>query len=482
MNPVEGPAHLKYGGGPTETIVNPAVLVLVVVAGLFICFSSRKRATIAFLISSILIPTDQILLIGAAHFPMLRLLALFGLIRVAKEKWSSKGPLFAGGFNRIDGIVAALSILTLLNAVLLFQMMAAFVAEAGVLLTTFGVYFLLRLLIRDEADVVRAIRTLAYLSIFIAICMSFEFATGHNPYAVLGGARAAEYASLMVRDSRVRAQGPFAHCLLAGTFGAVLVPLFAGLWWRTRNQRGLMVAGMLACTVIVLTSNGSTPMLAYAAGLLALGMWRMRAWMRVLRWSVVILLVSLHIVMKAPVWHLISRIDLAGGSSGYHRFMLIDQCIRHFSDWWLIGVKDTSAWGFDMWDTANQYVGRGESSGLLALLLFIAIFVYGFKRVGKALLAAGAEKKSAIFVWAIGAALFSHAVAYFGITYYDQMIVPWYALLAMISVLQVKKPKKLIPERARTSLAVSSASVSAEEPVSFDARSSRSSESWISNS
>ena len=36
--------------------------------------------------------------------------------------------------------------------------------------------------------------------------------------------------------------------------------------------------------------------------------------------------------------------------------MLVDQCIRHLGDWWLLGVKNFDKWGFDMWDTSNQYV------------------------------------------------------------------------------------------------------------------------------
>ena len=36
------------------------------------------------------------------------------------------------------------------------------------------------------------------------------------------------------------------------------------------------------------------------------------------------------------------------------------------------------------------------------------------------------------FVWAIGASLFANVVAFFGIGYFDQTIVGWYALLAII--------------------------------------------------
>jgi hypothetical protein len=135
--------------------------------------------------------------------------------------------------------------------------------------------------------------------------------------------------------------------------------------------------------------------------------------------------------MKAPVWSLIARIDLTGSSSGYHRYQLVDQFIRRFSEWWLLGTNGNAKWGWDMWDLANQYVAVGETSGLVPFLFFIATIVYGFKYIGRARKAArvrGDER----FIWAIGAALFANVVAFFGLSYYDQTMVCWYLLLALI--------------------------------------------------
>jgi hypothetical protein len=85
-----------------------------------------------------------------------------------------------------------------------------------------------------------------------------------------------------------------------------------------------------------------------------------------------------------------------------------------------------------MWDTANQYVATAQSSGLLPFLLFLSIIVYGFKHVGKGRRAA-TNRKDALFVWSLGSSLFAHVVGFFGISYFDQTIVAWYALLALIS-------------------------------------------------
>ena len=123
--------------------------------------------------------------------------------------------------------------------------------------------------------------------------------------------------------------------------------------------------------------------------------------------------------------------------------MLIDQCIRHFGDWWLFGVKDTSVWGWDMWDTANQYVGTCDNSGLLPFILFLAVLVYGFKYLGRARrVPPEDDKKTALFIWALGSALFANVIAFFGISYFDQTMVSWYALLAMISAATAVRSKK----------------------------------------
>jgi hypothetical protein len=437
-----GPNHLKFGGGVSDTVLNPVVLLVVLAACVLICVLPRSKAIVALLAAAILIPMDQVLLLGPAHFPMLRLLILAGFIRMVKDKASAKQPLLAGGMNKIDIALILLTVITAVNGILLFQASGAVIYQLGNTYTILGCYFLLRFLIRDDEDMVRAIQTFAYLVAIIAVIMTYELATGHNPYAILGGANAWEYASLAVRDDKIRAQGPFAHSILAGTFGAILVPLFVALWWKGKRYRKITVLGIIGATVMTMACNSSTPVLAYAAGVLALCMWPIRGWMRAVRWAIVLTLITLHLSMKAPVWNLINRIDISGGSSGWHRYMLVDQCIRHFGDWWLVGVKDTSVWGWDMWDTANQYVSTCDNSGIIPFILLIAVLVYAFKYVGRARRAMGKDRKRALFIWGLGAALFANAVAFFGISYFDQTQVAWYALLAMISAVIVVRPKK----------------------------------------
>ncbi len=435
------PEHLKFGGGLSETILNPVVLLIVLAAGLVILISPRGKAIVAFVAVSILIPMDQVLIVAGLHFPMLRILALFGIARLISEKISSKRRVFAGGFNNIDTAVVLFSISTAVAALLLFRDSGMLIFQLGSMYQVFGIYFLLRYLIRNEADVIIIIRTLAYVSAFIALIMAWESLTGHNLYAMLGGGRASLYANVGARDDRFRAQGCFGHAILAGSFGAILLPLFPCLWRRGKGNKAVAVVGMVSATIIAVTANSSTSLLAYAGGVIAMCMWPIRNWMRPVRWGIVLALVCLHMVMHSPVWHLITYLDVAGSSSSYHRYMLVDQCIRHFSDWWFIGVKSTYDWGWDMWDTANQYVSVCDSSGLVPFICFMATIVFGFKYIGKARRRAR-EPKQEVLMWLLGCALFANAVAFVGISYWDQTQVAWYSLLAAISAVAIVRPKR----------------------------------------
>ncbi len=424
--------QMQFGSGLAATVLNPAVLILVFIAGLMICFAGRRKVLAPFLVLAIMIPTDQVFVLGSFHFPMLRILALFALGRLFWAKLSANEAIFSGGMNGIDKSVVVLNVFTTVDGVLLWRQAGMLFNQVGTMCTLFGVYFLLRFLIQDEEDVRRTLRVLGWVTIVVAVIMIGEQATGKNVlYATLGGARASM--SIMERDDHLRANGPFAHPNLAGTFGGIVLPLFFGLWWKEARDRKFAAVAIAAAIVISFAASSSTALGGLIGGIVGLCFWPLHRQMRLLRWSIVVALVSLHLYMKSPVWHLISDIDLTGGSSSYHRFMLVDQCIRHFWDWILVGTKSFGTWGWDMWDLSDQYVATADTAGLIPLISLLAMLVFGFKYLGRALRASEGDRKQEWFIWALGASLFANLVAFFGISYFDQTIVAWYALLAMIS-------------------------------------------------
>jgi hypothetical protein len=247
-----------------------------------------------------------------------------------------------------------------------------------------------------------------------------------NVFGLLGGVREVPE----VREGKIRSQAVFAHSLTAGTFAATAIPLFFILW-KNGKAKLMAVVGIAAATVMTLATQTSTSLLTYAAGILGVLLWPLRKKMKMVRTALVAVLVALHLVMKAPVWFLIARIDLTGSSSSYHRAELINEFVNHFSSWWLMGTKDAATWGWDMWDAQNMYVSVGEAGGLAALVFYILVISRSFAKLGKARKRA-ASKKQEWLLWFLGAALFANVVAFFGVNYFDQSRMAWFVLVSMV--------------------------------------------------
>jgi hypothetical protein len=438
----EGPAQNHYfGGGPTETVLSPIVLVAMLIAILLILALPRKYVIFPVLLFAFLTPLGQSVYAVGVHWLALRIIFLVGLLRVVVMSFRSKKPAFAGGFNTIDKAFLICMAAQAIGTPLQYMNSGALINQFGVLIDFLGGYFLLRALIQDEQDTYRTLKCLAVLSVILGLCMIREQLTLQNIFGTLGGG---VRAIPEVREGKIRSQGVFQHSLTAGTFGATLLPLFF-LLWRNGRAKAMAVAGVVGCTAMTICSNSSTPLLAYVAGILGMCLWPIRKKMKAVRWGLVIGLLGLQMVMKAPFWFIIAHIDLTGGSSGYHRAELVDQFINHFTSWWLIGTKDAGSWAYDLWDQQNQYVGIGESGGLVALVFFIAMISRSCAKIGIARkLVAGHRKEW--FLWFLGAALFANLVAFFGVNYFDQVKVVWFALLAMISattvsIMQAQKAK-----------------------------------------
>ena len=83
-----------------------------------------------------------------------------------------------------------------------------------------------------------------------------------------------------------------------------------------------------------------------------------------------------------------------------------------------------------------MFVSTAEAGGLAALIFFIAVLVYSFKKVGQVRRTVDGTKEEWI-PWLLGATLFAHTVAFWGVNYFDQIRILWFALLAMISACSV---------------------------------------------
>jgi hypothetical protein len=419
------PENIRFGGGSAVTVLHPLVAVVMSIAILSMILLPRKYIVVPAFLALFLIPKGQQIVFAGIHLNVYRIVILAGLAR-----WVTSGRFsqLTGRLNFMDRVVIMWAITYFATDTLLYMQSQATIKNTGDLLDNLGGYLTIRFFVRNREDIRRTIKVLAAIAIVNAACMLAEQRTGANVFSFLGGVPAET-----VRDGNIRSQGSFAVFITAGTFGATLVPLL--VWFSSQTKsRMLGIFGIIASTVMTVTCYASTTLLTYVAGIAALCLWPIRKNMRLVRWGIVVVLVGLHLIMHGPVWSIIEHIDLTGSSSSYHRYMLIDTFIRHFSDWWLVGTKDNGSWGWDMWDASDQYVAYGFSGGLLTFLLFLTIISKAFGRVGKARKIVEGNRREEWFLWCLGATVFSHVVGFFGIGYFDQMQFAWFTLLAIISV------------------------------------------------
>lgn len=414
----------NFGAG-AESVVSPVVLIGVLIAGLLIFLLPRRIIIWVYLVPLFLTPIPQAVMLGVFHLRMAQILTVVALARLAKDGLLMRGthesPLDRAFVFWVLSYATVFALRWQTSGALINQMRGAFDA--------IGIYYVLRCLIRDERDACRAARVFAVIACVIGSLMAIERQTGHNPFAVLGGVPELTE----VRNGNVRSQGPFEQAIPAGAFGGTIIPLFVGLCVRDPKEKYLALLGILAALTIAYTSACSTPILAAAGAIAVFSLWPVRRKMRFVRWSIVAILLGLEMVMKADVWWLIARIDVAGGSTGWDRSALIDNTIRHFREWWLIGTNNNPNWGYNMWDLCNWFVAQAVQGGLLTFVLFIVLLVRAFQQVGRARRAAAGNFRKEFFVWAVGATLFAHTCSFFGTSYYDQMTFSWYALLAIIA-------------------------------------------------
>ncbi len=418
------------------TFINPIGAAFILLMCVLIVVLPRKYALVPFILVICFMTMGQRVLVVGLNFTMFRILVFFGWIRLL-----IRGEIRGLKWHPIDTAVVLYVISNATIYTLQWRTWEAFVNRSGLFYNAFGLYFLFRFLLHDLEDVRRGIRQLATFAVPLAISMMVEKLTERNAFAVFG----AVPLFTVVREGVLRCQGPFAHPILAGTFGATIFPFFAAMF-RDKGRKLLAMAGMLSSLVIVGTAGSSGPVMALLFGVLALVMWPMRDYLRAVRWGLLISLVGLHLVMKAPVWFLIGRITVFSGNTGWHRSYLIDQAIAHFWEWWLLGTRDTAHWGRLLSDVTNQYINEGADAGFLTMVLFILIIVRCFRTVGVSVRAMQDGSFASRFqVWGLGASLLAHAVTFISVSYFDQNILIWYLLLAMISTVGVAAQASEVP-------------------------------------
>jgi hypothetical protein len=402
-----------------------ATLLLTALLGSLAIAVPKRWALAPILVASVVLPDDQRIVIAGLDWTMFRLLILCSLARLFVRGEARRIPMVP-----LDSLLIAFCAVTIVATVFLYGSFSTLVNRLGGAFDILGFYFFCRYALRGSDGLRVCVLVAGLCMIPLALAMVHEWATGRNVFALLGGVP--EFTG--IREGRLRCQGAFSHPIMAGLFAASWTALFASFSWQ--RVQPLTVIGAVAAVLVVVLTASSTPLLALLAGIGALTLWRIRDYMRPLRWGILAVLVVLHFVREQPVWHLLARINVVGGSTGWHRFHLIDQAIAHFPEWMLFGTPSTAHWGWGLEDVTNEFIWAGVRGGFLAMVILVAIVSVAFGSVGRAVKEPRLGPELRWTAWCVGAALFVHLVSFFSVAYFGQMIYVWYMHLAMAATVR----------------------------------------------
>jgi hypothetical protein len=236
---------------------------------------------------------------------------------------------------------------------------------------------------------------------------------------------------------------------MAGSVGAVCFPLAFYMW---QQKRMLALVGMAATCAIVYASGSSGPIMTVLAVCFAMALWMIQNHLRLIRWLAVLMVIILAMIMNDPVYYILARINITGGSTGWHRAALIDGAIKHFDNWWLVGTDYTRDWmptgieaNANNTDITNHFLLMGVWGGMPLMLLFIWVLTVAFRMVGRELkMQAQAPVGRRFLIWILGSILFADVVTFMSISYFDQQTsIFLYLLLAAIGSICITKAVEL---------------------------------------
>ena len=408
-----------------------ALVVFVVCAG-FLLTVDRRWAPIPLLIGCCYMTMGQGINLGPISLPIYRMLLFVGLLRMA-----IRGEGIKDFGNTVDKLMFALMGWIIFASFFHDGVLGSGpVYASGIVFNLSAVYFLIRAWCRDMNDVTGIVIIVAFMLAPVAAEMVMEKVTKINQFSIFGGVPH----SVIFREGKFRAQGPFRHPILAGTVGAVCIPLFIGIWKKNRTASAVGIASGLCMTM---ASASSGPIMSVLAGLFAVGMWKFRHLTRMARIAAVVMYFLLQLVTGEPGYYMMKRIDISGGSTGYHRARLIESAFEKLGEWWLFGTDYTRHWmptgvSFSPFhtDITNYYLAFGVVGGGPAMLLVISILIVCFWWIGIICRSGFHEDADGAFmVWCLGAGLFAHAATSVSVSYFDQSLVFFWMNVAIISAM-----------------------------------------------
>ena len=175
------------------TMINQATIIIAVFLGILTFVVPKKYFLLPFILAACFVPADQRVIIFDLDFTPLRMLVVVGFLRTIL-----RGERLTFKWNRFDKLVLAWAICGAVIYLIQWADTRALIYKCGTLFDIIGLYWLFRININSWDDIKLATKLFAVCSVVLAVFVGLEWATGKNPFAILGSVGTA------VREGRYR--------------------------------------------------------------------------------------------------------------------------------------------------------------------------------------------------------------------------------------------------------------------------------------
>jgi hypothetical protein len=162
--------------------MHPAVLALTFLAVLLVLALPRKYAFAPVAFAALLTPFGAQLYAQGFHFFAARIVMMAALCRLAWVKMMVRERLFSGGVTPLDRTFCLWALCRAVAFVALHREGGAVTNQVAFWLDAYGAYILFRYIIRDEQDVLRAVKVMVAIAAVLAACMLYEHLTRFNMF------------------------------------------------------------------------------------------------------------------------------------------------------------------------------------------------------------------------------------------------------------------------------------------------------------
>lgn len=406
----------------------PATLILVLLQLIL----PRKVAFVALLVAVFHLGNAVVV----SEFTPVRLIIIFGILRAIIQRFIQFSPK-----NTLDRCAILFGVIALISTIgheATEFVASPFIERLGLSLNIVGSYFYARAYTYQSNFIPKLAFWITLIVIPFGILMTLEQNTGRNPYYPLGArSRVSD-----LRNDGFRAKGPFGHAIISGTAAASVLPFAFFLFSRCKKPI-IGLIGLVTLIMGALASVSSGPLAAMGVGFAVLSFWRWRHLLGVFAKGLLVFLIICHFTMSQPVWFLIAKVDIVGGSTGWHRSKLIDSGIQHLSEWWLWGTDHTRhwmptgvSWNPNNTDITNYFLQIGVWGGLPLMLTFTAMIIISLMKLAKSLLMVRKQGKNREYEnWCVFTAIIIHTVSFISIAYFDQAYAIFFLLIGSVPAL-----------------------------------------------